>query len=185
MAVKIEGVPVCKAKMLLDSKPWISLPELPYFLLPVRPRSNCRSDRWVRKLFQMIRSLDAQRMPRAICLWQITSEVFQKNNFGSAADPVKLDLIGTKLLWRVGLYWADVLRNGDNYNKRNKTIIFCAEEYSVICGRMQGTVLRCRYERSDMLLKLAECQEQISVLQSMTILITLLSRQTMHNIYIH
>jgi hypothetical protein len=47
------------------------------------------------------------------------------SNSGSAADPVKLDLIGTKLLWPVGLFWTDVFRDVNNYNKKqNSNILF-------------------------------------------------------------
>jgi len=137
MAVKIEGVPVRKGKVQLDSKSRISPPELSYFLLLFRQRSNFRNDQWASKLFQMIRSLDAQRMPRAVCLWEIRSEDFLKSNCGSAADPIKLDLFVTKLLWPVSLYWADAFRNVANYNK-NKIIIICRKEYSVTCCRGQG-----------------------------------------------
>ena len=47
---------------------------------------------------------------------------------------------------------------------KKETIIFCHMQYSVFCGRGQGTGLRCRYERSDIPMKLAECQEQFYVL---------------------
>ena len=42
MAVKIEGVPVIKAKLVLDSNPRISPLELSYFLLLDGLRSNSR-----------------------------------------------------------------------------------------------------------------------------------------------
>jgi len=88
MTVKIEFFPVLKAKLVLDSKPRISPLELSYFLLLVRLRSTSRNDLWASKLFQMIRFLEAQRMPRAICLWEIRSENFLKSNSSSAADPI-------------------------------------------------------------------------------------------------
>jgi hypothetical protein len=93
MAVKIENVSFRRAKVQLDTNPWISPTGLSYFLFPVRLRRNCRNYQWARKLFRMIRSLDAQRMPHAVCLWEITGEAFKKSNSESAADPVKLDLL--------------------------------------------------------------------------------------------
>ena len=77
MAVKIEGVPVIKAKLVLDSNPRISPLELSYFLLLDGLRSNSRIYQWASKYFQMIRFLDAERMPRAICLWEIKGEFIQ------------------------------------------------------------------------------------------------------------
>jgi len=141
----------------------------------------------------MIRSLDAQRMPRAVYLWEIRSEVFLKSNSGSAADPIKLDLFVTKLLRSVSLYWADAFRNVANYNKNKIVIIIFHKEYSVTCcrgrgragqgragqGRAgQGTVLPFRYEGGDIRLKVDECQEQISVLKSMRIIFYCFSIQT-------
>jgi len=81
----------------------------------------------------------------------------------STDQPVKLDILVRSyyglLVW-TGLTYSEMLI----ITIRNKIVIFCYEEYSVICGRQQGTVLRFRSERSEIYLKLAECQEQISVL---------------------
>jgi len=88
MTVKIECVPVLKAMLALDSKTRISPRELSYFLLLVHVRSNSRNDQSASKLFQIIRFLDAQRMPRAVCLCDIRSEIFLKRKSDSSVDPI-------------------------------------------------------------------------------------------------
>jgi len=68
MAVKIEFVPVLKAMLVLDSKPRISPLEISYFLILELLSSNCINDHRASQFFQIIRFLDVQRIPRAVCL---------------------------------------------------------------------------------------------------------------------
>jgi len=77
--MKIECVPVFKVNLVLDTKTRISAVKISYFLLLVRLRCNSRNDQWASKLFQIIRFLYAQRMPRVICLCEIRSEFFSRS----------------------------------------------------------------------------------------------------------